>query len=510
MIIGLIALITVSSAVMLGGDSCAATEQTKLVPADLASGDQLGSSVAIFGNVVLVGARYDDNENGKTAGAAYAFRLDEQGQWVEEDKLLANDGQNGDGFGSAVALQETFAVVGAPFEDSPNLSGSAYVFRPAPNRSWMQEQKLVASDLAADDRFGSSVAAIENVIVVGAIFDDHVVENAGSAYVFEFVKARNEWVETAKLVSPRPGTFDYFGGGVAISDDLIVVGASGDDGAATDAGAVFIYRRAVGKSVWELAQILTASDASEEGFFGIPVDIDKETIVAGAVGQGGAGLLSGAAYVFEYDPKQQQWIETQKLIPSDGDVKDLFGVSVSIADRVILVGADHKDFDFPSAGSAYVYHRRVPQGLWTEVVKFVASDPEVTAVFGQAVAVHDGVGIAGAPGKDDVGPFGNSGAVYVLPGLTDCNENGTLDICDIANGTSADTNGNGIPDECEPPPCPWDLDGNNDIGVGDLLILLGAWGPCPPKGDCPADFDGSGDVGVSDFLELLGNWGPCP
>ncbi len=62
--------------------------------------------------------------------------------------------------------------------------------------------------------------------------------------------------------------------------------------------------------------------------------------------------------------------------------------------------------------------------------------------------------------------------------------------------------------ECDQ--CPWDLDGNNDVGVKDLLILLGAWGPCPPKGGCPADFDGNGDVAVKDLLVLLGVWGPCP
>ena len=58
--------------------------------------------------------------------------------------------------------------------------------------------------------------------------------------------------------------------------------------------------------------------------------------------------------------------------------------------------------------------------------------------------------------------------------------------------------------------CPWDLDDSNDVGVKDLLILLGAWGPCPKKGDCPADFDDSNDVGVKDLLTLLGAWGPCP
>ncbi|MCH8316047.1 MAG: CotH kinase family protein [Planctomycetes bacterium] len=63
---------------------------------------------------------------------------------------------------------------------------------------------------------------------------------------------------------------------------------------------------------------------------------------------------------------------------------------------------------------------------------------------------------------------------------------------------------------CDVLPCPWDIDGNNDVGVKDLLFLLGAWGPCPKKGDCPADFDNNGDVDVPDLLDLLGNWGPCP
>ena len=64
--------------------------------------------------------------------------------------------------------------------------------------------------------------------------------------------------------------------------------------------------------------------------------------------------------------------------------------------------------------------------------------------------------------------------------------------------------------EFQPALCPADLDASGDVGVKDLLFLLGAWGPCPPKGDCLADFDLSGDVGVKDLLFLLGNWGPCP
>ena len=58
--------------------------------------------------------------------------------------------------------------------------------------------------------------------------------------------------------------------------------------------------------------------------------------------------------------------------------------------------------------------------------------------------------------------------------------------------------------------CEADFDGDNVVGVKDLLFLLGVWGPCPPKEDCPADFDDTGDIGVKDLLFLLGAWGPCP
>ena len=92
--------------------------------------------------------------------------------------------------------------------------------------------------------------------------------------------------------------------------------------------------------------------------------------------------------------------------------------------------------------------------------------------------------------------------VYSGP-QTDCNGNGVLDLIDIINGTSKDANGDGVPDEC----CVGDIDGDGDVGVKDLLDLLGAWGPNPLH---PADFNGDGSVGVSDLLTMLANWGTCP
>ena len=55
--------------------------------------------------------------------------------------------------------------------------------------------------------------------------------------------------------------------------------------------------------------------------------------------------------------------------------------------------------------------------------------------------------------------------------------------------------------------CPWDLDGDGEIGITDFLTLLGLWGTAPGG---PPDFDGDLEVGITDFLELLAHWGPCP
>ncbi len=86
--------------------------------------------------------------------------------------------------------------------------------------------------------------------------------------------------------------------------------------------------------------------------------------------------------------------------------------------------------------------------------------------------------------------------------VADCNGNGRPDSCDIADGTSPDANGNAVPDECDNEA---DLDSDGIVGVTDLLILLGQWGPCPAG--CSADINEDGAVDVVDLLTLLGFWG---
>ncbi len=178
-------LITCLTVCVLG---CAAiaqepvNEDYKLLASDGASDDQFGWSVAVDGDTVVVGA-YRDDDNGNASGSAYVYRFDGT-DWIET-KLLASDGAGNDNFGSGVAVDGDTVVVGSPGDD--DYSGSAYVYR-FDGTDWI-ETKLIASDWANSDRFGISVAVDGDTVVVGAYGDDDNGSYSGSAYVYDLNEA---------------------------------------------------------------------------------------------------------------------------------------------------------------------------------------------------------------------------------------------------------------------------------------------------------------------------------
>lgn len=152
------------------------------------SGLQLMVPVAVSGSTAVVGARGDSI--GSTSfgfqGAAYVFNR-QGGSWVEVQKLTASDGTAGDSFGWSVAFSGSTIVVGAPFDDISGLidHGSAYVFNHQ-GGGWIETQKLIVSDVTAEAHFGFSVAVSGSTIVLGApedILGSKFFQ--GSAYIFE-------------------------------------------------------------------------------------------------------------------------------------------------------------------------------------------------------------------------------------------------------------------------------------------------------------------------------------
>ena len=144
-------------------------------------------------------------------------------------------------------------------DDNGVDSGSAYVFR-YDGSDWVEEAKLTASDGAADDYFGGSVAISGDTAVVGAVCDDDNGRNSGSAYVFRY--DGSDWAEEAKLTASDGAAYDYFGCSVAVSGDTAVVGASDDDDNGLDSGSAYVFR--YDGSDWTEEAKLTASDGAAE------------------------------------------------------------------------------------------------------------------------------------------------------------------------------------------------------------------------------------------------------
>ncbi len=221
-------------------------QQAKLLESKPFLGDYFGSSVAIYGNRIAIGAVQTNpiGENGP--GKAYIFRRDGQ-TWTAEAQLKAQGGRNGDTFGNAIALYNDTVVVGAQHAD-PNLgagrvtsAGAAYVFKRA-GKDWQENATLTAADGLVFDQFGRSVGIYGNVIVVGA---DGATQagNSGSGAVYVFKKDKDGWTLQTRAVTDPTSEGDLFGRSVAISRDWFVAGASGrNPGAITGAGEAFLNR----------------------------------------------------------------------------------------------------------------------------------------------------------------------------------------------------------------------------------------------------------------------------
>ena len=212
-------------------------EVAKLVASDAAAGDNF-CSVAIDGNTIVVGAFQDDSGG---SGSAYVLRTSDGGATYDEvAKLTAADAAAEVLFGFSVAIDGNTVVVGARYDDDAgSMSGSAYVFLTTDGgATYDQVAKLTAADAAAEDQFGVSVAIDGDTIVIGAYKDN---SGRGSVYVFRTSDGGATYGQVAKLTATDAAAGDNFGFSVAIDGDTVVVGAGGDDDAGADSGAAYIF-----------------------------------------------------------------------------------------------------------------------------------------------------------------------------------------------------------------------------------------------------------------------------
>ena len=406
-------------------DECDFNRQAaKLTASDAAAFAYFGTSVAVNGDLAVIGAP-KNNGAGAQAGAVYVYRCD-GGNWAEEAKLTASDAAALDYFGEAVAVSGDVIVVGAwGDDDAGNYSGSAYVFRH--NGSiWEEEAKLTASDAAVEKLFGRAVAVDGDLAVVGARGDDHAGQRSGAAYVYHYTGS--VWEEQAKLIAFDGDELDEFGQAVSVVGDLIGVSSANDGNLGTPGvidgyGSVYMFR--YDDMDWVSEAKLTALDGAAGDVFGHSLSISGNFALVGAPGDDDAGPHSGSAYVFRC--ADGVWQQQAKLTASDAAEYDFLGGVVSLDGTVAVVGSEYDDDAGEHSGSAYIY--RYDGNNWPERAKLTASDAATYDEFGAAVAVSADWAVIGAYGDDDGGNFSGSAYAFAV-GSTDWNSNGIPDECE--------------------------------------------------------------------------------
>jgi hypothetical protein len=420
--------------------------------------DNFGSSVAVSGDTVIIGASGESsnatgvngnqgNNSAISSGAVYVFTRS-GGTWTQQAYLKASNPGLSDRFGFSLAVSGDTLVIGAYDEDSnatgvngnqanesANNSGAAYVFTRS-GGVWTQQAYLKASNTGAEDWFGYSVAVSDDTAVIGAYFEasnatvvdgdqaDNSASQAGAAYVF--TRSGSTWTQQAYLKASNTGVNDGFGSSVAVSGDTVVIGAGGEDSNATGvngdqadnsanrAGAAYLFVRS--GSTWMQQAYLKASNAGAEDGFGFSVALAGDTVVIGATGEdsNATGLngdqadnsspTAGAAYVFTRSGST--WMQQAYLKTSNTGAGDAFGGSVAVLGDTVVIGASSEDSNATgvngnqadnnafNSGAAYVFTRS--GSTWTQQAYLKASNTGASDNFGNSVALSGDTVVIGA------------------------------------------------------------------------------------------------------------------
>lgn len=437
-------------------DRALTLERTYLKAAYPGLEDQFGQAVAVSGETLVVAAppedgdgSPEDDDNAESAGAVYVFER-VAGEWTQQAYLKAAPTQAHDGFGYSVAIDGDMIVVGAPWDDHESVTtgtvyncGAAYVFV-REGGVWMARARLEAEARDTNDFFGFRVAISGDTIVVSAFGEDsdgsseadNSVEGAGAVYVY--AKSGGGWVREAWLKASNPDPIDEFGGSVAIDGDTIVVGAQTEDSDGSSqadnsldaAGAAYVFVRS--GATWTQQRYLKADVPGQWDRFGIHVAIEGDTIVIGTPLEDSDGSTpydtsapdAGAVYVFERS--FGAWAQVAWLKAWNAGAGDRFGKSVAISGDALLVGAPSEQSDGSSlsdnsledAGAAYLFVKQ--DGDWVPSSYLKASALDAGDEFGISVALHAGTALVGAyressdgSSQDDNSLLG-SGAGYVF------------------------------------------------------------------------------------------------
>jgi len=318
--------------------------------------------------------------------------LDDPWQWEEQAKFVPTNAVVGSALGSVSAISGDTAIVGSQF-DAPTGSGthegSAYIYVKS-GSGWQLQQKLIGPSPHTDQQFGSSVAILGDLAVVGAIFDSTFTNNGGAVYVYE--RSGGTWSLTAQIGETNPGYLHRFGAGVATDGVSILVGSQG--GGLLGSGAGYVYVRSGGS--WIESAALENNLVAGSAGFGYSVAILGDHALVGDAGHT-FGMMARAGSVSHFHKAGASWILKEKIKAPLPLAEARFGSTVALSGERALIGEPwHAEPSGEPGGAAYVYFLSGNRFELEDVM--LPSVPIVGLNFGRGIGLSGDVALIGAPG----------------------------------------------------------------------------------------------------------------
>ncbi|RMH13215.1 MAG: hypothetical protein D6695_04665 [Planctomycetota bacterium] len=428
-------------------------------------------AIAIGSDFAAIAAPRDTTTNPEiVSGAVYIY----SGMpglpwtWVQTDLLAPPSGvQFGEEFGWSLALDGDLLVVGArkgdALPDSQINTGAVYIYQRNPSGQWDLLDVATASTYQQDEKLGETVAISGQTIFAGSISYNRLfpipVNAVGRVVIFEpSMEDPTQWVEV-QAITPNTLTEDAnFGYSIAAAGNTLVVGAPKSDELFDNAGAAFVYERnAIDPTQWDLLARLAPADLAANDQLGWAVETDGQKILVGARQKNSVAVSAGRVYVYRRDPASGDWLFDSPTIidpPSGTSNRARFGSAISLRNELAFIGAPAENN--PNAadqrGTVFVYARSGPDS-WTLLDTLRPDNLSPDSDFGMTLDSRDGLLVVGDPNWNaDAGapPLGMGLSYWYVyeTGAPDCDSDGISDTCEVATGAAVDCDLDGVPDVC--------------------------------------------------------------
>lgn len=381
--------------------------ETMWTPDQADRGDRSGNALALAGDIAVSGAWFS-RVQGQRSGAAFVHQRDDQGQWQQAAQLLPANPVQAMRFGASVAVSpdQSTILIGAPGE--ANRDGAAYLFRRQSDDQWSDPIRIPPPEDMAATEFGSAVALSNTQAFIGA--QRHKQNNRAGGLVFAFDSATTPLALTQSFAHGDYAHGDRFGASMAfdpLASRLIVGAPYRDHGSKQKAGAAYVFSQQSGQ--WSEQAKLLASPIRAGDRFGSAVAISGELAAVGAPLRNISRVSNtGAAFVFTAN--DEQWDEGRELVANDANLADQLGRAVAIANGRVVVGAPFYDEPGTNAGAVLIFAQQ--QGDWQLALQRQGHDTVSGDRFGIAVAADSRAMLVGAELSDQVAP--RAGSIYFM------------------------------------------------------------------------------------------------